>query len=468
MLVLGLGTKGGGVEVTRWLVAQGADVTVTDQKSADALRVSIDGLRGLPVRFVLGRHDAADVTNAELIIRNPAVPPESPLLALARDKGITVVMDTTLFFQYCPAPIAGITGTRGKSTTTAVSAEILRLSRPDTVLAGNIGRSPLADLERIRVDTPVVLELSSWQLEGLMNIRRSPHWAVLTTILQDHLNRYPSVEAYAASKETIVAFQLPRDIAILPVDSPWGERFAQRTPAERRWFGVLSTRDKVPRGNPGDKPQGVFRVGDNVVLRRGEVEELLLLWSELSGAGDHTKRNLLAGALLALEMGSSLADVRAVLRSFQGLPNRLEVVAERAGRTFVNDTTATTPEAVVAALTAFPGRPVILIAGGTDKNLDYAGLFDALRTTTAVHGVVLLDGSATEKLLRASTAPAPVLTAAPRVRQMQEAVIYAWKHSRPGDVILLSPGAASFELFRDEFDRGQQFREAVTKLAGTA
>lgn len=466
--VFGLGTKGGGIEVAKWLVHHGARVHVTDQKGADDLRGSLEDLRGLPVSFRFGGHEVGDVDEADLVIRNPAVPLDAPLLARARERETPVVMDTTLFFRFCPAPIAGVTGTRGKSTTTAVAGESLRRTRPETVVAGNIQRSPLADLDRITADTPVVLELSSWQLEGIEPLRVSPHWAALTTIQQDHLNRYPDMEAYVAAKENIVKYQKDQDVSMLPVDEPWGERFASKTPAQRRWFGALSDFTVLRHTVKSGRGQlvGLFRVGGSIVRLQENVEEIILQWDELGGIGDHTKRNMLAGALLALEMGARLEDVKAVLREFRGLPNRLEVIREFDGRTFVNDTTATTPDAVIAALRAFPGRHTVLITGGTDKNLEYAPLAGALVKATNLRGVALLAGSATEKLVTAMEhghgSPKPNILGP--VRIMAEAVRLARGASEPGDVILLSPGAASFELFRDEFDRGKQFLEEVKNL----
>lgn len=485
-VVFGLGTKGGGTEVVKWLVKHGADVLVTEKKTAQDLRLSLEGLRGLPVRYSLGGHRAEDFVDADLIVRNPAVPLDSLFLARAADRGIPVVMDTTLFFQFCPAPIAGITGTRGKSTATAVAGEILRQSRPETVVAGNIERSPLADLDRITKATPVVLELSSWQLEGIEPLARSPHWAVLTTILPDHLNRYTSLEAYVAAKETIVKHQTADDVAILPLDDEWGARFARLTRARTTWFGDLDRSEAIISTADGVEKQGLgisrFELSESVrtalVLRGGQAvlyrgsdydgQETLLASGEFSVLGEHTRRNMLAGALLALEMGASLEDVRAVLRTFRGLPNRLAVIREYAGRTFVNDTTATTPEAVMAALDAFRTRPVVLMTGGTDKNLDYRGLASFLHEAENLRAVVLLAGSATENLLveirkRQSVRTAVPLSAEP-VSTMREAVRLAWKAAHPGDVILLSPGAASFEFFRDEFDRGQQFRDAVARV----
>lgn len=462
VLVVGLGTKRGGENVARWLVDHGAKVTVTDLKPERDLQSSLERLRGLPIQYALGQNRLADVDGSAVVVRNPAVPLDAPILQYAAQRGVPVVMDTTLFFAFCRAPIAGITGTRGKSTTTAVAGEILRQSRPETVVAGNIELSPLVELDRIAPTTPVVLELSSWQLEGIEPLRKSPHWGVLTAILQDHLNRYPNMDAYVAAKATIMKYQAANDIAILPIDDPKADHFASMTPAQLRWFGTLPnvSLERTTERFRGGGPPGLFRLGERVVLIRDGGEEMFLRWDELAGIGDHTKRNMLAGALLALAMGAPLDDIRTTLRTFRGVQSRLEVIREYEGRTFVNDTTATTPEAVVAALHAFLGRHIVLVTGGTDKNLDYGALATVLADLPNVRAVILLGGSATEKLRRAGAA----LRVYPEVRSMEDAVAHAWKASQAGDVVLLSPGAASFELFRDEFDRGEQFREAVNRL----
>lgn len=453
--VMGLGTKGGGVEVVKFLVRHGARVTVTDEKTDDDLRPSLEQIRDLPVTRVLGGHRAADFARADIVIQNPGVPADSPYLKRARDEGVAIETDIGLFFLFCPAPIAGVTGTRGKTTAVTVAGMILRAARDDVVVAGNIQRSPLADIERIARDTPVVLELSSWQLEGLEPYRRSPHWAVLTSLLPDHLNRYPSFDAYVAAKETIFRYQGEEDTCILSADDARVAATAPRVRARVLWVAT----ERPPPGGPR-AGEGIVRSGERVALRREGREELLPLWREIRGVGDHTRRNMLFGALLAIEMGADLDAARQVLRTFPGVPHRLETVRDVAGRTFVNDSAATIPEAVVAALRSYPGRRVALIAGGTDKNLDFAPLAEAL--SHQVRSVVLLDGSGTEKLRR--LLGGTPFAGAPVVRSMGEAVRAAVAASRPGDAVLLSPGAASFELFRDEFDRGEQFRAAVREL----
>jgi UDP-N-acetylmuramoylalanine--D-glutamate ligase len=248
VLVMGLGLHGGGLGVTRWLIGQGAEVTVTDLKTAEQLRPSVDALSGQPVSFVLGHHDAADFAAADLVIRNPGVPSQSPYLKIARDHGVPVEMEIGLFFRLCPAPILAITGTKGKTTVTSLTGAIIRRSRPDAIIAGNIaggsqqwhGDLPALELlPHICADTPVVLELSSWQLEGL-SVNSAPHIAAVTNVLPDHLNRYASMADYAASKMLIFEHQGPSDTVVLNYDNAITCGFAAEAPAKVAWFSRKS------------------------------------------------------------------------------------------------------------------------------------------------------------------------------------------------------------------------------------
>src|SRR5689334_2173786 len=240
VLVLGLGVHGGGLGVTRFMVEQGATVRVTDTKDAAALATSLEALAGLPVTLVLGEHRAEDFAWADLIVRNPAVPRESPWLALARRLGKPVIMELGLFAALCPAPIIGVTGTKGKTTTATWTWEMLRRRWPDAVLAGNLRVSALELLPQITPDTRVVLELSSWQLEGLDDLRWSPHLAAVTNLSPDHLNRYRDMADYAEAKRVIVRYQQPgrRDVAVLNADDAVIRMFAEGAPGQVVWFGL--------------------------------------------------------------------------------------------------------------------------------------------------------------------------------------------------------------------------------------
>lgn len=451
-LVMGLGIHGGGLGVARFLATHGADVTVTDLRSAELLAEPMARLADLPIRYVLGEHREEDFTNTDLVVRNPAVPRESPLLAAARAAGVPIEMEMSLFFRYCPAPIIGVTGTKGKTTTTSLCAAMLTAWRADAVVAGNMGISALEQLDAITPETPVVIELSSWQLEGLAEYGLSPQIALVTNLSPDHLNRYATMDDYAEAKRGIVRGQSARDVAILNRDDPviWG--FREATAARVVPYGV--------RSEGGDE---AWLSDERLHWRIGDTQ-----WSapraSLRLPGEHNAINALAAGLATLLRGAPFAAVEAGLGSFAGVKDRLESLGEVDGVEYINDTTATAPAAAAAALRAMT-KPTVLIAGGSEKHTDFAEF--AAVAASVPKAIVLLGGDSLERLTRAlldaGLDPARLHRAA---ESMDEAVHWARDLAAPGDVVLLSPACASFGMFRNEFHRGDMFREAVAGLAG--
>ena len=452
--VMGLGSRGGGLGVARWLVAEGAVVTVTDAKPAAALAEPLAGLAGLPIRFVLGGHDERDFTpaGADLVVRNPAVRRDAPLLRLARQTGVPVEMEIGLFLAACPAPVVGVTGTKGKTTVSTLCAEMLHRWRPETVLAGNMGVSALAALAAIGLETPVVLEISSWQLEATIEHGRAPHIAVLTNIAEDHLNTYRDFAEYAETKRGITAGQRPADWLVVNRDDPECWRAATTTPARVIPFGLDD------RG--GD---GAWLAGDHMVWRLCGESWSLPHPANPALRGDHGAANALAALAAARLRGALPEAIAAALDGFAGVKDRMEPVAVVAGVAYVNDTTATAPVAAAAALAALAGTAVRLLAGGADKGLDPAPLVAAAAAHHPVPTVYLFDGSATPRLAAALLA-AGIEPRGP-FASMTAAVEAARADAAPGETVLLSPGCASFGLFADEFDRGEQFRRHVLGLA---
>ncbi|HEX5504714.1 MAG TPA: UDP-N-acetylmuramoyl-L-alanine--D-glutamate ligase [Thermomicrobiales bacterium] len=455
VLVMGLGTHRGGLGVARFLATQGAAVTVTDLRTDEQLAGPLGELAGLPIRYVLGEHREADFTGADLVVRNPGVPRESPYLAAARAAGVPVEMEMTLFFRLCPAPILGVTGTKGKTTTTTLGAAMLAAWRPDTVLAGNMGVSALEQLAQIGPATPVTIELSSFQLEALAERGLSPHVAVVTNLSPDHLNRYATMADYAAAKRGIVAAQDHCDFAVLNRDDPAIWAFAVDTAARVLPFG----RADAALGG-GD---GAWLAGDELRWRFGGVEHRAAR-AALPAPGEHNALNALAAGLAALAYGAPFAAVAQGLAAFGGVRDRFEAVAEMRGVAYVNDTTATAPAAAIAALRA-ADRPVVLIAGGSEKRTDFADF--AREVAARARQVVLLDGDATPRLRAALVAAGvgPERLHGP-AGGMEEAVRLAAALAQPGELVLLSPACASFGMFPDEFHRGDAFRAAVAALAG--
>ena len=445
-LVMGLGVHGGGVGVARFLAERGAQVTVTDLSPAEQLTASLDDLADLPVTYpcgmdggrggaardgqiayVLGRHREEDFRSADLVVRNPAVPRHSPYLQVAMAAGVPVVMEMTLFFAECPSRnIIGITGTKGKTTTTLLLGAVLQEHGWPHVVAGNLRRSALETLPRIAPESWVVLELSSWQLEGLIPLQRSPHVAVITNIMPDHLDRYASYEEYARSKGLILRWQRPEDYAVLNGASPPVRPLGDETAGHVVWFDPASE-------SPG--------------------------WPAAHLYGDHNRANVAAAMAAASALGIPAPVIDRAVAAFPGVPHRLETVREFEGVRYINDTAATMPEALLAALDAMD-RPTVLIAGGSDKRLDFSGVRAAVQGPgSMVAAVVLLAGTATPKV--AAACGEKVMG---QPGDLAAALVTARQAAEPGSVVLLSPGCASFGMFASEFDRGDRFRELVQAL----
>ncbi|MBA2518689.1 MAG: UDP-N-acetylmuramoyl-L-alanine--D-glutamate ligase [Chloroflexia bacterium] len=448
---MGLGRYGGGAGVARYLAEAGAIVTVTDVQPQKQLTEALAELADLPIRYVLGGHDEADFlpTGADLVVRNPGVPRRAPPLELARRHGVPVEMEMTLFFRACPAPIIGVTGTKGKTTVSTLIAAMLRAGDPATVLAGNMGVSALGRLDQIGPRTPVVIELSSWQLEGLLEHRLAPAIAILTLIAEDHLNTYDGFADYAATKRGITRHQTAGDTLVVNADD-----------AEAWWAAAAATARVFPFGLRDRGGDGVWWVDGAARVRRDGETWSLAIPDRPALAGSHHRRNVLAAIAAAVARGAGADAIRAGLESYRGLRDRMEVVATIAGITYINDTTATAPVAAAAGLAALARRRVHLLAGGADKQLDPEPLVAA--AVTHAHAVYLFAGSATAAIDRALREQG-VMPVGP-FESMDAAVAAATLAAGPGDVVLLSPGCASFGLFQNEFDRGEQFRQAVRGL----
>ncbi|MEA3249022.1 MAG: UDP-N-acetylmuramoyl-L-alanine--D-glutamate ligase [Patescibacteria group bacterium] len=485
--VMGLGLHGGGLGVARWLVRNGAKVTVTDLKSRRELKISVESLMkeagsgkreaGCIVhrpRFVLGKHVADDFRDADMVIRNPAVRKDNRYLKIAERKGIPVETDVSLFFALCPFSITAVTGTKGKSTTTALIGEIAGRYDPKTVVGGNIRISPFGFLDRLirlaergEKGPPIVLEVSSWQLEGLEHHRLSPHIAVVTNIMEDHLNAYSGMAEYARAKSLILAYQTAADFAVVNAD----DSRVMRMGRGRRPRGAGFEGERFLFSRKSRKSDGCFVRGNDIVIRDEGEERILLPLSTLKIVGDHNIINVLAACAAAYRMGIPARTIAAVVRRFRGVSGRMEDVAVVRGVKYINDTTATMPDASVAAMVAYGkvresksrrvGRRIILLAGGADKGLRYGDWAKAAKRYCKA--IVLFDGTATKKVERALK-DVSYKGPTPRVDSMRQALREANVLAKKGDVVLLSPACASFGIFKNEFDRGDQFARAVKRL----
>lgn len=482
---MGLGLHGGGVAAAYWFFRQGAEVIITDIKKRHELEPSIARLTALcttyrlshpaarlsSCEYVLGEHREKDILGAEYVIQNPGVPREMPLLALAREKGIPIHNDASIFFSLLrDADIIGVTGTRGKTTTVLLIAGLLKRKYPMTLAAGYATRAGAVSFfsildkafeqERAGVRAPIVLELSSWQLEMLATHALSPRLAVMTNMYPDHLNRHVSMEAYVEAKKNIYRFQDGAGCVIANYDNPLTRAMGDSIPSPRRYWFSRSC-DGIDRGACISKKR--TRTHRELILRGDGADVAVCPCSASALRGGHNEENMLAALVVGMIRGVSPEAMREFCASAQGVQGRLEYLGLGHGRAFYNDTTATSPDAVCAALKTLGGRSkkIILIAGGADKGLDFSGMGGAI--ARYCKALVLLSGTATPSLFE-SARTASYGGAVFFANSMSEAVGKAWQASKKGDILLLSPGAASFGMFRHEFDRGDQFVQAVERL----
>jgi len=418
--VVGLGRFGGGLGVTRWLCEQGARVTVSDKAPAEELAESVRLLEGLDVSLHLGAHDERDFTEADLLVVSPAVPPHAPPLKLASAAGVPRTTEINLFLWRCPAPVVGITGTVGKSTTTAMIGEVLSRRMP-THVGGNIGRSLLGDLPRIAPDHAVVLELSSFQLEALPEVARSPHVALVTNFAPNHLDRHVTAAAYADAKKNLFRFQQPGDVLILnAADAPTAA-----------WAAEAPEGVRVEHFDPAAEP------------------------FELAVVGAHNQANAQAAWAVARQFGIDRDTGASALAGFPGLPHRLQFVAERGGVRYYNDSKCTTPEGAVVALASFPPRTAVFIVGGYDKGVGFDELGAAL--AERAKAVIALGATAERILLAVDVHRAGTDPPTARAADLSAAVRLAAAHAGPGDAVALSPACASYDQFVNYEQRGAEF-----------
>lgn len=432
--MLGLGLLGRGVNVAKFLSKLGAELTVTDLKSAEALAPSLKQLSKYKnIRFVLGRHDLKDFQKCDMVIKAAGVPLDSVYVAEAKKNNIPVEMDASLFAKFTKGTLVGVTGTRGKTTTTYLIRHILETAKRGVHLGGNVrGMATLPLLEKVKEGDVIVLELDSWQLQGFGDAKISPRIAVFTNFLPDHLNYYKGrIDWYFGDKANIFKYQKTAGVLVL------GEIAAREI--KKHFKGKIKSKTIVAKSN-----------------------RILTSW-KIKLLGEHNRANIVCAVEACRALGISEKDIKRGVESFAGVPGRLEYVRTVGGIKYVNDTTATTPDGNRAAILSLQDKKrknIVLIAGGADKNLDYSDMAKLVHKT--VKGLVLIEGAATEKLLALipKKTPYPVFV----VSSMKEALAAARESAKKGDTILLSPGAASFGVFKNEFDRGDQFVVAVRRM----
>jgi UDP-N-acetylmuramoylalanine--D-glutamate ligase len=449
--IMGLGLHGGGIASARFFLSRGADVTITDLRDESILRPSLEQLSAWNFRQVFGRHERSDFSHAEIVIKNPAVPITSPYLQEAK----VVETDISIFLRHNRRPIIAVTGTKGKSTVVSAIHHAALMRFPEAKLGGNITVSPLTFLDEAAIpgEAPVILELSSWQLADLAGKELlKPAVAVITNIMHDHQDRYSNMEAYVADKRIIYSRQEHTDWTVVNGEDGWGEQFAGES--RGRIFRFYGNRKERPsdRELPAAWLNGD---GEGLFCGGAESPEELVVPKETAVHGSHNRLNLLIAASALRLFGMAPEEISRRTATFSGIPHRLELVDDTCGIRWFNDSAATIPEATASAVKGFR-EPLILITGGTDKELDYGPY---LACASIPREIFLLDGSATD-ILTGLLKKAGIPFHGP-YRSLKQAVLDAADLARPGDVVLFSPGATSFGMFLNEFDRGNQFRKLV-------
>ena len=441
VLVVGLGKSG--VASALFLKARGARVTVSDAKPEDQLRDEIPVLLDHGIAVETGGHGERTFRGQDLIVVSPGVPVDAAPLVQARALGEQVIGEIELAAQFLPGPIAAITGSNGKTTTTTLAGEIITAGGFPTVVGGNIGTPAISLVERAKTETVVVLEVSSFQLETIQTFR--PKVAVVLNITPDHLDRHRTFQAYVDAKARIFENQRPDDFAVLNADDATCAELANRTKAQVFWF---SRKKEVNAG-------AYVRDG-RVWFRGGNGQQEVMLVSEIPLKGSHNVENVLAGISVGMLMGCKPGQISRAIRDFKAVEHRLEYVATVAGVEYYNDSKATNVDATIKALESFAGN-IHLILGGKDKGSDYAVLNELLRNRVKK---VYTIGAAAAKIESQVKDATDIVHA----ETLDNAVKRAAASAKPGDIVLLAPACASFDQFKSYEHRGRVFKQLVNSL----
>ncbi len=476
VLIVGGGRQG--QAAARYLARHGARVTLNDQRPSEEMRVAQSALANLPVSWVLGGHPLELLDETDVVCLSGGVPLTNPIVAEALKRGIQLTNDTQIFMEIVPCPTIGITGSAGKTTTTAlvgrmaqkvveslkskVQSPRARVEETDlrpadlrpltrAFVGGNIGDPLLNYVDEMQPGDLAILEISSFQLEQMT---LSPNIAAILNITPNHLDRHATMEAYTAAKARILEFQSAEDIAILGRDDPGAWDLRHKVRGRLYSFGL----SPMPEGG-----QGTFLRQGVIYLRTQDEETALLAESSVQLRGDHNRLNVLAACALGCAAGLPVEAIRAGIQDFHGVAHRLELVREWNGARWYNDSIATAPERSLAAIRAFD-EPIVLLLGGRDKNLPWEELA-ALLHERVDH--LVLFGEAADKINAAlgMTVPGGRPFTLARCAGLEEAVQAAAGVAAAGDVVLLSPGGTSFDEFRDFEERGEVFRKWVSELS---
>ncbi len=454
--VIVIGAARQGLAISRFLSNRGAQVILTDNRPAAELAFANASLADLPVEFAFGGHPDSLLEGADLVCVSGGVPLTIPFLTAARNQGVQLSNDSQIFLEECPAPVIGITGSAGKSTTTALVGLMaqkhfeVKNSKHRAWVGGNIGNPLIEDLDKMDEDDLAVMELSSFQLE-LMST--SPQVAAVLNITPNHLDRHGSMQAYIEAKSRILRFQHQGDVAILNRDDQGSWDLLDQARTDVISFGMKA---------PGRRENGTFIENNQIMLQIGKDKLKMLPIDWINLRGEHNLYNVLAACAIAAGATISLPGIQLAVETFDGVPHRLELVRDLNGVRWYDDSIATAPERTIAAINSFD-EPIVLLLGGRDKNLPWDKLAQLIRRRVSR---VVIFGEAGDLIAEAigPKKPGQAMRSVVRCATLQEAIKTAHNQAEAGDVVLLSPGGTSYDAFKDFEERGQAFREWVNQL----
>jgi UDP-N-acetylmuramoylalanine--D-glutamate ligase len=448
--LLGMGVEN--ISVAKFLLKRGFSLTLMDQRELSNLRAELSPFDE-KIAWSFGEDYHRAIFDCDVLFRTPGFPRLSPILLEAEKKGIAIESQTKLFFDLCKSPIIGVTGTKGKGTTTTLIMELLNSAGKHVFIGGNIGVPPISFFDDLQEESVVVLELSSFQLQDL---HRSPEVAVVLLVTSEHLDHHKSTEEYQNAKRSVVRYQAKNDVCILNADDEVSSSFAKESSGEAFFY---SRRKKIDKG---------CDIRDEKIFFHDNGRSTLLAFvSDVKLPGKHNLENVMAAFLAARGFGIGVEEFRSVITSFCGLEHRLEYVRTVDGVDYYNDSFSTVPESAIVAIEAFPGRGKICIFGGSDKKSDYRELGEVV-VREGVKGVVLIGEMAAnirQAIVSASERRGkPLLEMRDGAEKMPEILLQANSIASPSDVVIFSPACASFGLFRDYKDRGEQFKKSVSGI----
>lgn len=456
VLLIGLGILGGGVSIANWLLKNGTKLSITDTKPKEYFKDSIKKIKG-EVNYFFENIDEKIIQETDIVIINQAIGKNNPLVLLAKKLGKPVYNESNIFYKECSKPIIAITGTRGKTTTTNWVAHLLG---EKAIIAGNSTKEPLLKVlpkTKNKKCKVVVNEIPSFQLE---NFDSAPHISLITNFFVDHLNRHGTLKEYALAKANIFKNQKQTDKTILNQDSEWTEFFLEQKPESEIWFFSLKKLPKNRKGIYYEKDNIFLKLKDNKIKKIINVKNFIKTW------GKHNLANLLSSILVVYLYGEKISDIKNKIKTLPQIKYREELIYSDKNIKIINDTSATSPEGGIVAIERFGSKNCILIAGGTNANLEYKNWAKIVAKYQKPENIILLDGSATKKMLSELKKHINIskIIIKDSLKDCIKIALEKSKKISGKKIILFSPAAKSFEKFKNEFDRGEQFNKLIKNI----